>query len=67
LAYLLSWYRQLIVLKKSHPAFFGDDNIMLDEQNPQVLSWMRKPRAERHTILSPGELNQQSRGYKRPG
>ena len=40
-ASLLNWYKQLIALKKSTPAFFGSENVLLDEQNQHVLSWLR--------------------------
>jgi alpha-glucosidase len=38
---LLSWYRSLIRLKKTNPAFAHGGNTMLDTANNQVLSWMR--------------------------
>ncbi len=39
---LLAWYRALIELKKTNAAFAQGDNVMLDEANTKVLSWMRK-------------------------
>ncbi len=39
---MLSWYRALISLKKANAAFAQGDNVMLDEENTKVLSWMRK-------------------------
>ena len=39
---LLVWYRQLIRLKKTHPALARGNNVMLDTSNSKVLSWMRQ-------------------------
>ncbi len=39
---LLAWYRNLIRLKKTNPAFAHGDYVMLDPANTKVLSWMRK-------------------------
>jgi alpha-glucosidase len=39
---LLAWYKQLIQLKKTSPAFRKGENTMLDTANTKVLSWMRK-------------------------
>ena len=39
---MLDWYRTLIGLKKANAAFAQGDNIMLDEANTKVLSWLRK-------------------------
>ncbi len=39
---LLAWYKTLIRLKKTVPAFANGANIMLDTENTQVLSWMRQ-------------------------
>ncbi len=39
---LLAWYKTLIRLKKTVPAFENGANIMLDTQNTKVLSWMRQ-------------------------
>ena len=39
---MLGWYRALISLKKTNPAMAHGDNVMLDETNTKVLSWMRK-------------------------
>src|SRR5260370_21382082 len=39
---MLAWYRTLIALKKTNAAFAQGDNVMLDETNTKVLSWMRK-------------------------
>lgn len=39
---LLAWYKTLIRLKKTVPAFEGGANIMLDPENTKVLSWMRQ-------------------------
>jgi alpha-glucosidase len=39
---LLAWYKALIQLKKTVPAFESGANIMLDPENTKVLSWMRQ-------------------------
>ncbi len=39
---MLDWYRKLIALKKTNVALAAGDNVMLDEANTKVLSWMRK-------------------------
>lgn len=39
---LLMWYRSLIRLKKTNPAFAHGENTMLDTSNTKVLSWMRQ-------------------------
>ena len=39
---LLSWYENMIRLKKTIPAFERGRNTMLDTKNEKVLSWMRK-------------------------
>jgi alpha-glucosidase len=39
---MLDWYRTIIGLKKTNAAFAQGDNVMLDETNTKVLSWMRK-------------------------
>jgi alpha-glucosidase len=38
---MLYWYRSLIALKKTNAAFAQGDNVMLDQTNAKVLSWMR--------------------------
>jgi alpha-glucosidase len=39
---LFHWFRSLIHLKKTLPAFAHGSNIMLDTLNTQVLSWLRQ-------------------------
>jgi alpha-glucosidase len=39
---LLNWYKALIKLKKTNPAFISGENVMLDTDNTKVLSWLRK-------------------------
>jgi alpha-glucosidase len=39
---LLGWYRNLIQLKKTNPAFAVGADTMLDTANNNVLSWMRR-------------------------
>ena len=38
---LFNWYKTLIHLKKTNDALANGDNIMLDQSNPSVLSWIR--------------------------
>jgi alpha-glucosidase len=38
---LLKWYEALIQLKKTNPALAKGEEIMLDTENKQVLSWLR--------------------------
>jgi alpha-glucosidase len=39
---LLNWYKELIRLKKTNPAFAEGQDIMLDVDNTKVLSWKRQ-------------------------
>jgi alpha-glucosidase len=39
---LLQWYSRLIALKKTNPAIAQGENVMLDETNAKVLSWLRR-------------------------
>jgi alpha-glucosidase len=39
---LLSWYRDLIALRRSNPALHSGSIVMLDKENPDVLSYLRK-------------------------
>jgi alpha-glucosidase len=39
---LFTWYQTLIRLKKTNPAFATGSESMLDVDNPNVLSWLRK-------------------------
>jgi alpha-glucosidase len=39
---LFAWYQTLIRLKKTNPALASGAETMLDPDNPNVLSWMRK-------------------------
>ena len=41
-ASLLAWYKALIQLKKTVPAFARGSNVMLDTANTKVLSWLRQ-------------------------
>ena len=49
---LLAWYKALIQLKKSTPAFENGANIMLDTENTQVLSWMRQAPGAPQVVVS---------------
>jgi len=39
---LLAWYESLIQLKKNNPVLARGAQVMLDNENPKVLSWMRQ-------------------------
>ncbi len=39
---ILAWYESLIQLKKTNPALRSGSNVMLDNTNTKVLSWLRK-------------------------
>jgi alpha-glucosidase len=39
---LFTWYQSLIRLKRTNPALAEGENVMLDSDNNNVLSWMRK-------------------------
>ncbi len=49
---LFNWYRSLIRLKKTHPAFARGDEAMLDTGNSKVLSWMRQAPGEPAVVVS---------------
>ncbi len=49
---LLAWYKALIRLKKTVPAFENGANIMLDAENTKVLSWMRQASGTPQVVVS---------------
>jgi alpha-glucosidase len=49
---MLSWYRSLIHLKKTVPAFEHGANVMLDIGNMSVLSWLRQAPGMPQVIVS---------------
>ena len=49
---LLNWYKALIQLKKTDPAFAHGDNVMLDTANTKVLSWMRQTAGSPSVVVS---------------
>ena len=49
---LLAWYKALIRLKKTVPAFETGANIMLDTENTKVLSWMRRVPGAAQVVVS---------------
>jgi alpha-glucosidase len=49
---LLAWYRGLIRLKKTNPVMAHGENVMLDENNSKVLSWMRQGPGSRPVVVS---------------
>jgi len=49
---LLAWYKALIRLKKTVPAFENGANIMLDPENTRVLSWMRQATGASQVVVS---------------
>jgi alpha-glucosidase len=49
---LLAWYKALIRLKKTVPAFASGANIMLDTENTKVLSWLRQAPGAPQVVVS---------------
>ena len=49
---LLAWYKMLIRIRKTVPAFENGSDIMLDTQNTKVLSWMRQAGGAPPAIVS---------------
>ena len=49
---LLAWYKALIRLKKTVPAFAHGANIMLDTENTKVLSWLRQAPGAPQVVVS---------------
>ena len=49
---LLAWYRSLIQLKKTNPAFARGENLMLDTENAKVLSWMRQAHGTAEVVVA---------------
>lgn len=49
---MLAWYKALIRLKKTVPAFENGANLMLDTENTKVLSWMRQAQGARQIVVS---------------
>lgn len=49
---MLAWYKALIRLKKTEPAFENGANIMLDTENTKVLSWMRQAHGAPQIVVS---------------
>jgi alpha-glucosidase len=49
---LFNWYRSLIELKKTVPAFAHGSNIMLDTGNTKVLSWLRQAPGMPQVVVS---------------
>jgi alpha-glucosidase len=49
---LFNWYRSLIQLKKTEPAFAHGANIMLDAENTNVLSWVRQAPGMPQVVVS---------------
>jgi alpha-glucosidase len=49
---LLAWYEKLIRMKKTNPALAQGDNVMLDNTNTKVLSWMRQTTGAPGVVVS---------------
>ncbi|MGA9061345.1 MAG: alpha-glucosidase [Terracidiphilus sp.] len=49
---MLTWYRSIIHLKKTVPALAKGDNVMLDETNMKVLSWLRRLQGAPDVVVS---------------
>jgi alpha-glucosidase len=48
---VLNWYRQLIKLRRGNPAFYGGDYVALNENDPNVMSYLRKSRTEAAVVV----------------
>jgi len=49
---LFTWYRSLIRLKKTNPSIVEGSEAILDPDNPDVLSWMRKGPGHSAVVVS---------------
>ena len=49
---LLSWYQKLIELKKTNPVLATGDQIMLDQSNVKVLSWVRQSSDGKQVVVA---------------
>jgi alpha-glucosidase len=49
---MLAWYKSLIGLKKNNPAFAQGTNLMLDQDNTKVLSWLRQTADGKQVVVS---------------
>lgn len=49
---LLNWYKHLIALKKTNPAFVHGNNVMLDTTSNKVLSWLRQSPSGEQVVVS---------------
>jgi len=49
---MLDWYKTLIQLKKTNPAFSHGENVMLDTANDKVLSWLRQAGPGKSVVVS---------------
>ncbi len=49
---LLTWYQKLIELKKTDAAFAHGSNVMLDQNNTKVLSWLRQAPHGKQVVVS---------------
>ena len=49
---MLAWYKGLIELKKTNPVMAHGRDVMLDVNNPKVLSWMRKAQGSSAIVVA---------------
>jgi alpha-glucosidase len=49
---MLTWYQKLIELKKTNPAMAQGTNLMLDQNNAKVLSWLRQSPDGKQVVVS---------------
>jgi alpha-glucosidase len=49
---LFAWYQALIRLKKTNPALAAGSETMLDNENPNVLSWVRQTSGNLSVVVS---------------
>jgi alpha-glucosidase len=48
---MLNWYKQMIALRKTNPAFRGRE-VMLNTDNNQVLSWLRQAKGSPAVVVA---------------
>jgi alpha-glucosidase len=48
---VLNWYRQLIKLRRANAAFYSGDYVALNENDPNVMSYVRKSRSRAAVVV----------------
>lgn len=49
---MLNWYKQMIALRKSNPALVRGREVMVNTDNPNVLSWLRLAKGEPAVVVA---------------